>query len=308
MERRFEWPARESLGEASGKAILVGEHFVVHGAPALAIPVSARVSVRIRTGAGGVSGTPVATAGLTAMCEAVGLDRGAVDLSVEGDLPLGAGLGGSAALAAAFGRALGVEASGLAAFVHRLERIAHGRPSGLDGMTVTSGLPICLPSRTSTDEAREAEVGRAVDAEVLHIRPEDVPLWVAVVPRTGSTKEAVAQVGAWRERSPRDFEALMGKATGEAWAAREALCGGHWHELGAIFDSAHASLDSLGLVTPPVQALVDAARAAGAYGAKMSGAGLGGAMIAIAPEGLDLGLALRQARAMQILPPRGPRK
>jgi mevalonate kinase len=307
MERRFEWPARESSGEASGKAILVGEHFVVHGAPALAIPVHARVSVRIRTGSGEVRGTPIAVAGLAAMCAALGLDRGAVDLEVGGELPLGAGLGGSAALAAAFGRALGVEASGLAAFVHRLERIAHGRPSGLDGMTVTSGLPIWLPPRTSADEAREAELGRAVDAEMLRIRPDEVPLWVAVVPRTGSTKEAVAQVAAWRERSPRDFETLMEKATGEAFAAREALSGGRWQELGALFDSAHTSLDSLGLVTPPVQALVDAARAAGAYGAKMSGAGLGGAVIAIAREGLDLGPALRQARAMQILPPRGQR-
>lgn len=290
-----------------GKVILVGEHFVVHGGPALAVPVrSATVSVAIADGTGLREGTDIAKAGVDAMLNELGLAEQARrwDVSVSGPLPLGAGLGGSAALGVALLRALGLgDGRELAREVHTLERLAHGRPSGLDGMTVATEHAIWMPPSDGREPS--SDLGRAAHAEVLEVDPAELALWIGVVPRTGTTREAVERVALWRASHPEEFAAMLEAASLAAADARQAVLGRDFARLGRLFDRFGAWLETLGLVTAPVQRLIDAARAAGAHGAKMSGAGLGGSMIAIAPEGLDLGPALRQAQAMHIFSTRG---
>ncbi len=342
--------ALPSVGRAAGKAILVGEHFVVHGAPALAVPVPIHIEVRLArlsSPATAVrSGSAVGLGGLEAMLRELGLEEvfQSIDVEIAGPLPLGAGLGGSAALAAAFslawGRASGVEPTEpagleLAAAIHRLERIAHGNPSGLDGMTVALGRPVWFagtrpasfeeePAAAARRATLEARYGRAANATVLEggrwvsaleIAGDPVagepgaratgpsaslPLTVAVVPRHGTTREAVAGVAAWKAKHSEAFEAMMHETVALAQVVRDALTTGDWPTLGRALDAAHTPLKALGLVSDVQERMVTAAREAGAYGAKMSGAGLGGAIVIVGPEGLDFESVLRQAGAVQV--------
>jgi mevalonate kinase len=305
------------VGRASGKAILVGEHFVVHGGPALAVPVSASLTVTLGADPGW-SGPELAQRGIPAMLEALGLPAGekaGIGGRVEGELPLGAGLGGSAALAAALLRALGVEeGAALARAIHRCEKVAHGRPSGLDGLTVAMERPVWLPeveggAVVETPGDFEHPLGRAALAELLEPIPEsELPLMVAVVPREGSTRLAVAQVARFRQDHPEVFAGLFERTAVLAGEARRALSARDWPTLGRVFDQAHEPLASLGLVSARQAAVVEAARRHGALGAKLSGAGLGGAVVICHPwvlgheaqSVLDLEAILRQAGAVQV--------
>lgn len=301
------------VGRARGKAILVGEHFVVHGGPALAVPVAASLTVTLGPGPGW-SGPELARRGIPAMLEALGwaeLDS-ALGGHVEGELPLGAGLGGSAALAAALLRALGVEEGRpLATAIHRCEKVAHGRPSGLDGLTVAMERPVWLPGAGEGEAPVDVDgpLGRAGGAELLApLDLGELPVMVAVVPREGSTRLAVGQVAAFRQANPVRFAALADETATLALEARRALSERDWPALGRAFDSAHEPLATLGLVSARQEAVVTAARRHGALGAKLSGAGLGGAVvICLPPTGagggqsvLDLEAVLRQAGAVQV--------
>ena len=94
-------------GHAPGKVILVGEHFVVHGAPAIALPLSARgIDVSVEQSPGQWSVPEVAESHVRRLLVELGVAPQAVRLSMTSDLPIGAGLGGSAALAVALVRAL----------------------------------------------------------------------------------------------------------------------------------------------------------------------------------------------------------
>ncbi|MBL8783363.1 MAG: mevalonate kinase [Deltaproteobacteria bacterium] len=301
---------RGGHGRAIGKAIVVGEHFVVHGSPAIAVPVRGRhvevvIGARTLATARRHPESERARSAIVAMLDELGVPENAlseVALEVGGDLPLGAGLGGSAAVAAALGRALGVSAADLPDFVHRMERLAHGKPSGVDGAVVCAERAVWFQV---TDEGPQM---RWLDGEDGRAAAADLPLWIAIVPRMGSTKDAVARVGAFREAEPATFSRLAAAAREDALAARDALAAGDLADLatmGAIFDRAQARLETVGVSTPALAALVAAARAQGAYGAKLSGAGLGGAVLAVAPPGVDLGPALVAAGATDVIPPIG---
>lgn len=294
------------VGRARGKAILVGEHFVVHGGPALAVPVAASISVTLGAEPGW-SGPEFAQRGVPAMLSALGFGDAGSRLGgrVEGELPLGAGLGGSAALAAALLRALGVaEGLPLAEAIHRCEKVAHGRPSGLDGLTVAMEQPVWLPGAEAPMDA-DGPLGRAGQAELLAPLGEgELPILVAVVPREGTTRVAVSQVAAFREANPGVFAVLADETGRLAHEARRALEQRDWPALGRVFDAAHGPLATLGLVSARQEAVVTAARRHGALGAKLSGAGLGGAVVVCHDGGaqsvLDLEAVLRQAGAVQV--------
>lgn len=309
-------------GKACGKVILVGEHFAVHGGRAIAMPLLTRsISVELSEGRGqfnfdkaprppraksgtGDEGTfdaPQLERALRAMLDdlsrAIPFDPDRLDVAVSGDLPLAAGLGGSAALAAALVRALGVPAGDVQAFVHRLEHLAHGKPSGVDGAVVSLELPIAF------------EAGHIGTLSVDQGWLKSPPWWIAVVPRTGSTREAVANVALRREADGAAFDRAARHSLADARVLegilQRAPDGEGLRKIGGIFDAAHARLAALGVSNDAIERLVNAARTAGAYGAKLTGAGLGGAIVAVAPSGVDLGPALYEAGAIDVITPPG---
>ncbi|MFC4373835.1 mevalonate kinase [Nocardia halotolerans] len=300
-------------GRAHAKAILLGEHSVVHGTPAIAFPVPT-LSVRAlaRPGsAGAVSEAPADghfrfTAGATvatdptpsgprvAVEEALrrwGISDDPVEVLVECAIPLARGLGSSAACAGAAVRAVAdlhgrtLDPATLYDLVQCGEQVAHGRASGIDARAVLSDGPIRFQRGTA------APMTIGVDA-VLVIADTGAP---------GSTQQAVAGVRRTLERDRAAAQRLLTRASGLIEAAAADLSAGRARSLGRAMVDFQELLAELGVSTAHIDSLVTAALGAGAYGAKLTGAGLGGCVLALAEAPLvpDVRAALRHAGAAQ---------
>jgi mevalonate kinase len=269
-------------GYGHGKVILVGEHAVVYGHPAVAAGISAGVSAVARSGAGRLRvpawGLHVAADDGSAAGQALGaivrrLEAPGLDFEADASIPSRAGLGSSAALAVAVARAA-VAAIGRAdadaaidAAVAEAEAVFHGNPSGIDAAAAASG---------GAGRFSRADGWRPVP--VL----QTIRLCVGLSGRPRDTAAQVAAVARLRGRLPAadDVLGVLGRLAGDATAA---LAAGDVDGLGRIFDAAHGLLAALRLSGPELDAMVNGARAAGAIGAKLTGAGGGGAVIALAP-------------------------
>jgi mevalonate kinase len=269
-------------GFGHGKLILVGEHAVVHGHAALAAGISTGIAVEARAGKGLLrvpawnleasagDGTPVGRA-LEAIVRRI--EAPALDFEADARIPSRAGLGSSAALATAVARAAAAAvgradaAEVVDAAVAAAEEVFHGSPSGIDAAAARSGA-----------------VGRFTRAGGWRPVPvlQKITLCVGLSGRPRDTAAQVAAVGRLRERLPAAGEvlALLGRLSDDAAGA---LAKGDVDGLGRIMDAAHGLLAALRLSSPELEALVHGARAAGAVGAKLTGAGGGGAVIALAP-------------------------
>lgn len=290
---------------AHAKAILVGEHSVVHGAPAIATPLDAltitATASLARDGAttlttddytGALDEAPL---GLAPTVAAVRLAMGHVhaaplDVEVRNEVPLSAGLGSSAATAAAIVRAIArcadvdLDEATLQSLVHQAEQVAHGRPSGLDARTVVAAGPIWFQSGAS----RPLPVGAPVT------------IVVADSGSRGSTREMVAHVAELRRTDPDHLDAAIATLTQVVHDFAAGLAAGDVAALGTAMTTAHAELRGMGVSTPHLDALVEAAMAAGSAGAKLTGGGGGGCVLALARtahEAPAIAAALRAAGA-----------
>jgi mevalonate kinase len=272
-------------GFGHGKVILVGEHAVVHGHPALAAGISTGIAVEARAGTEAASrlrvpawnlqastgdGTPVGRA-LEAIVRR--LEAPALDFEADARIPARAGLGSSAALATALARAAAAAtgrsetSDAVDAAVAAAEEVFHGTPSGIDAAAARSGV-----------------TGRFTRASGWQPVPvlQKITLCIGLSGRPRDTAAQVAAVGRLRERLPAAGEVLglLGRLADDAAGA---LGKGDVDGLGRIMDAAHGLLAALRLSSPELETLVHTARAAGAVGAKLTGAGGGGAVIALAP-------------------------
>jgi len=274
------------------KAILTGEHAVVYGhealatalplgfaatldhppqGPLLAVEVAATsaeaVPFRGALGDGSMLGQAIEK-----IAAVLGVTRKRPLLvRVVGDVPLGRGLGSSAALAAVIADALAV-AHGLELPVDELARAAragdevfHGRASGIDAEAAV---------RRELGLFSRAAGWRRVAAAPLHLLVVD-----SGEPR--STADVVARVGARRAADELGVARLMAAMGALAQPAAAAASAGDLAALGRVFDDNHRLLQELGVSTPGLDAAVGAAREAGALGAKLTGAGGGGVAIAL---------------------------
>ncbi len=298
-----------SAGSAHAKAILLGEHSVVYGAPAIALPLPdlrADVVISPRDVPGvrlvndlftgdiddaPTSILPVVAAMRAAFPELPGVpaDVG-LEVRITSAIPYGRGLGSSAAVAAAAARAsaaflgLPLSADRCHEIVQASERVAHGNPSGLDARAVVA------------DTVIRFERGVATPLPVT----APISLVVADSGVRGSTVRAVDEVRRRREAEPRAVDTLVDRLAETTTAGIGDLAAGDLPALGRRMDSAHEVLTALGVSNERLDALVGAATAAGALGAKLTGGGLGGCVLALAdgPDDADrLAAALRAAGA-----------
>jgi hydroxymethylglutaryl-CoA reductase len=290
------------FGYAPGKVILFGEHAVVHGQPAIAAaldrgirvavterdaddgPVlrsnNAALPTRCRPDPGG-EGPERLRQALAVLRDALGPRARRLHFSVDGAIPAGAGLGSSAALAVAllrgahalFDRTLDDDALIERAFA--LERVFHGNPSGVDHTTIVRGGVLLY----------EREAGAAVGRATALTLPRPLRLAVAVAGPHAGTANAVGALRDRARRHPAHYQHLYDGIGALARAARTHLEAGAFGAVGELMDLNQGLLNALGVSTPAIESLCAIARERGASGAKLSGAGGGGAVIALVDDG-----------------------
>ena len=297
------------VASAPGKCILFGEHAVLYGAPAVAVAIDARVTVAVVAVDSGprVDGQLIQAGRhphIASLLAEYGLGENAcIDVKIESELFPAAGLGSSAALSVAAGAALSVRASGVSdlgdAELDRIARAAHlaeadaqgGRASPTDSSTVAYGGCVMVaddiaPGMTHLAERRlESDEGsRSWQVHQVTI-PNQMAEYSLVIGWTGvhaSTAKLVANVATLLEREPAK-RAQMDRIAQVTQMGIGALQSGNPSGVGAAMEMCHVLLASLGVSSPELERLIDAARPH-SLGAKLTGAGGGGCMIALTAE------------------------
>lgn len=270
---------------APGKIILLGEHAVVYGMPAIAVPISTlRAAAAINAkdipltilSADFAADSDALPNPLESM-RALTLDylqiphpRG--EIIIRSDIPIARGLGSGAAVSAALGRAIAIllgkdiPDDALNRLVFEVEKIHHGTPSGIDNTVVVYEKPIYFVKNQAI-ETLEIK-------QPLHILTADSG-------QASLTREAVAHVRQLYQRNPAQTRTILENIRLAAEQARICIRNGDHVRLGELMTENHQQLQGLNVSSPQLDRLVDAALAAGALGAKLSGGGLGGNMIAL---------------------------
>ena len=286
---------------APGKIILFGEHAVVYGRPAVAVPVTqvrATVTVSpasqpgmrvmaadigLNSDLGGLpTGDPLAAA-IQGVLRTLGIfSPPALTIQVSSTIPVAAGLGSGAAVSVALIRALSgylgqlLPDQAVSALAFEVEKLHHGLPSGIDNAVITFSRPVYFVK----------------DQPIITFRI-GLP-FTLVIADTGlpaPTKESVGDVHTLWEADPPRWERVFDGIGKIAQQAKENIEKGNWRALGGLMDSNHVLLQELSVSSPELDQLVEAARRAGALGAKLSGGGRGGNMIALVEKENALAVA-----------------
>lgn len=305
---------RKSVGTAPGKVILFGEHSVVYGWPAIALPLQDRQATATVEAAQPTEGITLVAADLgrcyplgeapsddpLALIVRCALEALAVrfdpDLTVtiRSTIPIASGLGSGAAVSAAIVRALAVHfgreltRQQVSELVYRTEVLHHGTPSGIDNTVVAFGQPVYFVKGQPPECLR---VGQP-----LHLLVGDTGI-------PSPTKVAVADVRRGWKANRRRYERLFQAIGQTAHEARGAIESGDVDALGPLMDRNQAVLREMEVSSPELERLILAAKEAGALGAKLSGAGRGGNMIALVTQALAerVAAALRRAGAKDVI-------
>lgn len=289
----------QPLAEATapGKVILFGEHAVVYGRPALAAPVTHLRAQAVVSADGGPDMRLVAvdlgrattlnnarpdnplaaTVRLVERHAGRPLPRG-VTLTVTSAIPIASGLGSGAAIAVAVIRALGQVArltltrEDISALAYEIERLHHGTPSGIDNTVIAFEQPVYF--------VRAAPVNR-----IEPFRPtQSLRLVIADTGVRSATKDVVGDVRRRWAADRNRYEAIFDACGRLADAGRAALEAGDLAKVGRLMTANHEQLVAMTVSSVALDRLVAAALAAGALGAKLSGAGRGGNLIALVTE------------------------
>lgn len=280
-----------------GKIILFGEHAVVYGRPAIAVPVQqVYVRVVVAPRIPGKAGDIVLQAPLVGMetslaslppehpvattfrllFEHLGVKQiPPMNILITGTIPVAAGLGSGAAVSVSLIRAVSgflgrpLDNAATNALSFEVEKIHHGTPSGIDNTVITYNQPVYFIK------------GRPI--ETFHLA---APFKI-LIGDTGISSPTSITVGGVRERwnaEPDRFEAIFDQVGEIAQSARRWIESGQTDALGSLMDENQNLLEEMGVSSPELEQLIRAARAAGALGAKLSGGGGGGNMIALVTE------------------------
>jgi mevalonate kinase len=279
---------------APGKIILFGEHAVVYGRPAIAVPVvEVRARATVHAEVRAVSGSmhiqapdigldthlaelpdqhPLAAV-IYGVLRALYVDRlPACKLRVTSTIPVASGLGSGAAVSVAIIRALSaflgrpMPDETVSELAYEVEKLHHGTPSGIDNTVITYSRPVYFVRGNPIEKLRLATPFTIVIGDTGISSP---------------TKVAVGDVGRLWQEKPDHYEALFDSIGQIVSQARLVIQDGQPQALGPLMNANHALLQEIGVSSTELDRLVNAAQTAGAWGAKLSGGGRGGNMIAL---------------------------
>ncbi|MBZ2104742.1 MULTISPECIES: mevalonate kinase [Bacteria] len=260
------------VGQAHSKIILIGEHAVVYGYPAISLPlleVEVTCKVVPAESPWRLYEEDTLSMAVYASLEYLDITEACIRCEIDSAIPEKRGMGSSAAISIAAIRAVfdyyeaELPHDILEILVNRAEMIAHMNPSGLDAKTCLSDQPIRFIKNVGFTELE-------MDLSAY--------LVIADTGVYGHTREAI-QVVQNKGKDALPFLHALGELTQQA---EEAISQKDAEELGQILSQAHLHLKEIGVSSPESDHLVETALSHGALGAKMSGGGLGGCIIALA--------------------------
>ena len=259
------------VGQAHSKIILIGEHAVVYGYPAISLPlleveVTCKVVPADRPWR--LYEEDTLSMAVYASLEHLNIKDACIRCEIDSAIPEKRGMGSSAAISIAAIRAVfdyyqvDLPHDVLEILVNRAEMIAHMNPSGLDAKTCLSDQPIRFIKNVGFTELE-------MDLSAY--------LVIADTGVYGHTREAI-QVVQSKGKDALPFLHALGELTQQA---EDAIRGKDAEGLGKILSQAHLHLKEIGVSSPEADSLVETALNHGVLGAKMSGGGLGGCIIAL---------------------------
>lgn len=281
-------------GIGFGKAILFNEHFVVYGIPAIVSAIGkytrAKVESKGKTGwtiADNRKATPnykenkidQQKDSINLMIKKMGLDlsKNGVEITLEGNLYVASGIGASAASCVAIARALSkhfqlnLSNEEINELAYEGEKGYHGTPSGIDNTASTFGGLIWF------------EKGAESVMDKISLQ-NPIEIVIGNTGKVANTTAAVAGVKQRKEKYSQKYTEIFDRAENIAYLARDALQDEDYKELGKLMNENHKLLQQIEVSSRELDFLVKLARDQGAYGAKLTGGGLGGNMIALTPD------------------------
>ncbi len=298
--------ARSPLGAGIGKVILLGEHAVVYGSHAIAAPVPLAIEARVEDRPEGIhllipswgveekmlerqAPRDSIQQSLGLILDRLGLEGRAMGIEVFPHIPRAMGLGSSAALAVAVIRALighyglAVDDERVCAIAFECEKIAHGTPSGIDNTLATYGRPI-LFKRGDPPERRELRV------------PKPIPIVLGVTGVESLTARMVARVREAWQRNESLYDGIFREIDALAMQATAAIGTYDLPRLGELMNVNQGLLNALGVSSQELERLIHLAREHGALGAKLTGGGGGGSVVAVCPDSVEaVATAMRES-------------
>jgi mevalonate kinase len=272
-----------SEGIGYGKVILFGEHFVVHGTPAIAVGISSKCVVEVEkademvfvTDAQGT--IPELTNKAIANVVTAMNVKDQFEVFMGGNLPICGGLGSSAAFSVAMVRAFAnyydikLTDEQVNKYAYEGEKAFHGNPSGIDNVVATYGGAI---EYTKGKDFQKIEIGKPFF------------IVVGITGKAGPTKKMVEGVQKFKDANPDKFQQLQDESVDIVTRGKKVLATGDLSILGALMNENQQLLKEIGVSIDINDALVKRMLGAGALGAKLTGGGGGGCCIALARDGL----------------------
>ena len=281
-------------GIGFGKAILFNEHFVVYGVPAIVSAIGKYTVAKVN---------PIEKSGWNLIDDRkatpnykedkieqqkdsinrilkkmdIDLSKNGIEISLDGTLYCASGIGASAASCVAIARALSehfdldFSDEEINEVAYEGEKGYHGSPSGIDNTASTFGGLIWF------------EKGENIVMDKITI-PTPIEIVMGNTGKVANTAAAVAGVRERREKNPEKYKEIFDRAENIAYLARNALKNEDHKEVGKLMNESHKLLQNIEVSSRELDFLVKLARDQGAIGAKLTGGGLGGNIIALTPD------------------------
>ena len=279
-------------GSGYGKVILFGEHFVVYGLPGIASAVGLATDATVeksealtvkdeRKGTEGYSESKKAhqLESFELMFNKMGLSEKNFDIWLGGELPTMSGIGASAASCVAIARAVSDEMNlnysneQINKTAYEMEKAFAGNPSGIDNTVATFGGLLWFEKNLE---------GGPNKIERLQV-PQPVEIVMGNSGVVANTKAMVEGVAERRGKEPEKYAASFKQFEDLVFKAREALEKGDLQTVGRLMDENHKLLQEIEVSCKELDELVAIAKENGAFGAKVTGGGGGGSMVALTP-------------------------